>query len=213
MRGQFLGKISFQAVLEHERSAFTQARLGDAVVLGFETGPVITLGRHANDQDILDPRGFEIVRLERGGQATLHNPGQLVIFPILPLRGLGTRAWVDGLLEVTRITLIEFGKTTRCQDGRPGLFSDHGKVVSVGLRVREGVSTHGLSINVCNELADFKAIRACGVTDAAVDRLGADYSIEGVFKAWLKNFERWSARGLTSDRNLTNLDPLRDVRL
>ncbi len=227
VRYDYLGQIAFSQALEREAAAFARVReaqpdSASAEVFGFETGPVITLGVRAGEDDLIwskkqiAARGFEIRKLERGGQATLHNPGQLVIFPIVNIRALGARAWVDLLQDVTRETLRGFGKGVRCRKGRPGLFSDHGKVVAVGIRVRDGISTHGLAINVSNELADFAAIRPCGETSAPVDRVGSAAHLPALFAAWSNNFENAVSLGLTSCRNFTSLEStekLGDVRL
>lgn len=208
MRADFLSYIPFNQALDRETAAFGRVRDGgEPEIIGFETGPVITLGVRGDDADLEWPaaeiveRGFEVVRIDRGGQATLHNPGQLVIFPVVDIRSFGARAWVDLLLEVSRVTIAGFGKESRCRAGQPGLYSDKGKIAAIGIRLRQGISTHGVSINVSNRLADFAAIRPCGVRGAPVDRLGAEYPLADVFAAWLKNF----TDQLTSDSKLTSL--------
>lgn len=221
MRASFLGKISFTQALRLEHEAHKTVRDGgEGVTLGFETGPVITLGVRGTERDLLWPsellsrRGFEIYRLERGGQATLHNPGQLVIFPICDIREIGARAWVDLLLSIGAQTLREFGKEAHRRKGQPGLYSRDGKVLAIGIRVLQGISTHGVAINVGNDLADFQSIRPCGVADAPVDRVGPEFALATVFSAWLRNFRSALPLGLTSSPNLTNLEcSSSDVRL
>jgi lipoyl(octanoyl) transferase len=217
VKAEYFGKIPFNEALAREEASFQRVvGGGPCEIFAFETGPVITLGVRGSDADIhwsaseLDHRGFQVYRLDRGGQATLHNPGQLVIFPIVPLQGQGTRAWVEFLLAVTQEALRELGKEVRCQAGQPGLFSSLGKVAAIGIRVRQGISTHGIAINVTNDLSDFSGIRPCGITDAPVDRLGTAFVLEDVFAAWLRNFKH----GLTTRQDLTNLGcSTSDVRL
>jgi lipoate-protein ligase B len=217
MLERYFGKISFDEALRLEAAAFARVGAGGAdEILAFETGPVVTLGVRALPEDLLwsekelAQKGFEIRKLRRGGQATLHNPGQLVIFPIADIRRLGARAWVQLLLDVTARTLRAYGKEARCRKGQPGLYTAEGKIAAVGLRVQKGVSTHGISINVANDLADFAAIRACGVAGAPLDRVGNGAAPEAVFFSWLKNFKD----ELTTPRNLTNLEcSSSDVRL
>ncbi len=147
------------------------------------------------------------MNVDRGGQATIHNPGQLVIFPVINIKDLGTRAWVNFLLKVTRLTLAEFDFHSVCVDGAPGLYSAKGKVASIGVRIRQGISTHGVAVNIYNELSDFGLIRACGVDGAQVDQLGGDHKVEGVFGKWMQIFEAELPRELTKERRLQNLEP------
>lgn len=203
----YLGKISFAHALAREAACWNIARAsGAGTVLGFETGPVITLGARGCSEDVLVGEGWEVVNVERGGQATLHNPGQLVIFPVVNIREIGARRWVACLLDVTMATLREFGVESNCREGQPGLYTKIGKIASVGIRVRAGISTHGISINVCNDLRDFAAIVACGVKGAAVDRIGEDIELEEVFRAWMRNFSAISDSKLTTCSFLPNLE-------
>jgi len=214
----YLGLIPFAKALELEQQAWSAVVTGpsEGVVLGFESEPVITLGVRGGPEDLLwseserAARGFSLVQLERGGQATLHNPGQLVIFPIMRIQEIGARAWVEQLLAVTGRTLKTFGAEVSCRKGQPGLFSSKGKVVSIGVRVRQGISTHGLAINVCNDLSHFEGIRPCGIIGAPMDRVGGETEL--VFAEWIRNFQRAAALGLTSSGNLNNLE-CSDVRL
>lgn len=192
---------------------------GPGTVIGFESEPVVTLGVRGEKGDLclseseFESRGFKVYHIDRGGQATLHNPGQLVIFPVLHVKTFGVRAWIDLLLKVSAATLEEFGKKSQCRPGSPGLYTDQGKIASIGVRIRHGISTHGIAINVCNDLSPFAGIRACGVTNASMDRLGENIAPEAVFSSWRKYFQ--NASTLTSGCFLTNLDASKssDVRL
>lgn len=214
MISRFLGKIDFEHALQLEKEIVSRVRQGGAgEVLGFESDCVITLGKRSSPADLTGDAGalakFRIIKVDRGGQATLHNPGQLILFPVFDIRALGAQSWVNYLLQVSMQTLREFGVKALCRAGAPGLFTDQGKIASIGLRIRDGVSTHGMAINVINDLTDFGAIRTCGVTKAPMDRLGRQ-TPGSVFEVWMKFFND----GLTSSRNLTNLEcSSRDVRL
>jgi len=205
MQSEFLGLIHFGAALARQQEIFTRVRHGDnGVLLGFESEPVITLGIRANSEDLIKPEGFALFNLDRGGQATIHNPGQLVIFPIVSVKMIGARRWIECLRDVTAQTLKGFDKPLQWNPQCPGLYSSTGKVVSIGIRVRRGISTHGLAINVRNRLEDFRAIRPCGVQDAPLDLVG-DYPLTDIFNAWVENFHARLAHELTSPRFLPNL--------
>jgi lipoate-protein ligase B len=213
---EFLGLVSFQEVLRRQERHFHYvSQNSEGVILGFECEPVITLGVRGSESDLeaspeaLNARGFAIERVDRGGQATVHNPGQLVIFPIVPVRDLGARHWVNFLLRVTRLTLSSFGCESECREGQPGLYTKKGKVASIGVRFRQGVSTHGVAINVHNELSDFGFIRACGIRRAPVDQLGGSFRVDEVFSRWLEIFSKELPPELTKPPNLQNLEPSR----
>jgi lipoate-protein ligase B len=213
---EFLGLIAFrEALRRQEHHLHYVSQNSDGVILGFECEPVITLGVRASESDLeaspeaLNARGFSVERVDRGGQATVHNPGQLVIFPIVCVRDLGARHWVNFLLRVTRLTLRSFGCESECREGQPGLYTSRGKVASIGVRFRQGVSTHGVAINVHNELSDFGFIRACGIRRAPVDQLGGSFRLEEVFSRWLEIFSKELPPELTKLSNLQNLEPSR----
>ncbi len=181
-------------------------------LLGLEHPLTITLGRRADAlKDIKAPirelkdRAVAILGSERGGQATLHNPGQLVIYPVIQLRErqLKVRDYVRILQDVTQRFLADRGVKSRClSDQEPGLYTDEGKVVFFGIRVKNGMSSHGLAINVNNNLEDFKLIRSCGRATETFSRM-ADYGetmpLEDLFRLWSGYFQ--TALNLTQDAN------------
>jgi lipoyl(octanoyl) transferase len=144
-----------------------------------EHAPVFTFGRRARyDHLLLEPddlrsRGAAIVESDRGGDVTFHGPGQLVAYPILDLRTrrLGPSEYVRKLEEAIIRTLREFGLPGERSPGRPGVWVDGAKVAAVGVRVHDGVSTHGLALNVATDLSWFDAIVPCGIRDAGVTSL------------------------------------------
>jgi lipoyl(octanoyl) transferase len=196
MTSRFLGRIPFTQALAFEQDAFTTVLSAglSGVILGFESDPVITRGVRASDADLIlnrdaiTARGFEICTVDRGGQATIHNPGQLVIFPIVNIRAVGARAWVESLAQVSRECLATFGIQSEWRESDPGLYTAKGKIMACGVRIRRGISTHGVSINVHNVLADFALIRACGVTNAPLDRMGEPFELQEVFNVWCAKF-------------------------
>ncbi len=172
MRFEYLDRVDFARALERQSELRVAASQNSAydTVLGFEPlRPVVTLGKRAGDEARAE--GFEYFSLDRGGQATIHNPGQLVIFPVCTVESV--RAWVERLWRTTERTLADFGVRAEWDESCPGLYTAYGKIVSLGVRVRERVSTHGLAINVANRLEDFQKIQACGVRNAKMDRISS----------------------------------------
>lgn len=206
MRFEYLDRVDFARALERQSEMHAAAVKNSAydTVLGFEPRhPVITLGKReaAERAGVNVEERFQTFQLDRGGQSTIHNPGQLVIFPVCTVEN-GVRAWVEKLWQTTQAVLNEFGCQAVWDESCPGLYTAQGKIVSMGVRVRGGVSTHGIAINVSNRLEDFQAIQACGVRDAKMDRMGADIRCRDVFVRWCEIF---AARGLTSRPEIANL--------
>jgi len=213
---RYLGRLPLKAALLEQTQIWTRIveRRSSGEVLGFECDPVVTLGVRAQALDIVNPdlsvHGFSVERVDRGGQATLHNPGQLVIFPVLEVRALGAKAWVCRLIKATQTMAEELGVPLRWDPANPGLYNGKGKVVSLGVRMRNGISTHGLAINIHNDLAPFSWIRACGREAAPMAHLPTKYSLSEVFVRWLHAYDTEvdKASKLAQFRDLTT-----DVRL
>jgi lipoyl(octanoyl) transferase len=201
MTAKYLGRIPYSQALLRQNDARQTILASDfkGVILGFESEPVITYGARAADCDFkfpraeLESRGFELLEVDRGGQATIHNPGQLVIFPVWAMRSIGARRWVESLAEITRLTLAQWNITSQWRDDQPGLHTAHGKIMACGVRIRQGISTHGVALNVHNNLADFALIRSCGISSAPLDRMGDGVDLPSIFAAWVDNFR--SAHG------------------
>ncbi len=167
----WLGQIDYELALEKQFKAAEAVRNGaPGIILACEHDPVITMGKRGqplNDvlvsMDVLLRKKIHIVATDRGGQATFHNPGQLVLYPILPLRRweLGVRKYVECLELTAAYFFAERGvEVTRGFD--PGLWVDERKIGAFGIRVDRGVSLHGSALNICNELTNFGLIKICG---------------------------------------------------
>ena len=170
-------------------------------IFGMEHPLTITLGKRADPlKDIrasvmvLKSRSAQIVAVDRGGQATLHNPGQLVIYPHihLPTWGLGVREYVHRLQEATLRLLVDYGVVATTVEREPGLYTERGKIAFFGLRIQNGWSSHGLALNVYNSLQDFDLIRACGQTDQKICAMAELTSITAtlpeLFEQWCGHF-------------------------
>lgn len=183
MNFEYLGVCEFREALARQEAL----RVQPGTVLGFEPmEPVVTYGRRTVLAD--RTRAFPSFEVDRGGQATLHNPGQLVIFPVCQVESV--REWVDRLWRVSQGALSDFGCAAEWDPLRPGLYTSRGKIASIGVRVKSGVSTHGIAINIRNRLEDFAVIRACGISGAAMDRLGEEFEPKEVFLRWIQRFSR-----------------------
>ena len=106
--------------------------------------------------------GLPVAESERGGQATLHAPGQLVSYPVVPIPGHDLSGYVHGLEEANILLLDGLGIRAERRAGKPGLYVAGDKISSVGLRCQRWVSSHGTSLNVSIDLSLFDAIVSCG---------------------------------------------------
>ena len=159
--------LALQQELNQRRQA---GRIGDTVLV-VEHPPVITLGaRTSANRLLVEPeelmrRGIDAVEIRRGGGATAHNPGQLVVYPIVHLQRLGRSAseYVRTLEAIGIDLLARAGVAAERRKGFPGLWTGGRKIASVGVRVRRFVTYHGMAINICNDLSLFDVMVPCGL--------------------------------------------------
>ncbi len=153
------GKVwTIQKALAARRA---EERISDGLIL-VEHDPVVTLGRRGTDADVLDP-GLPVFRVERGGEATFHGPGQIVGYPILKLPDrLEVRRLVTDLEDVIIGTCSDFGIAAGHEGPERGVWVKDRKIASIGLAVQRGVTFHGFAHNVNTDLSYFLKIRPCG---------------------------------------------------
>lgn len=129
-----------------------------------EHPPVYTLGQAGKPEHILRDVGIPLVQIDRGGQVTYHGPGQVVIYLLLDLarRKIKVRELVSAIEQAVIDLLADQGVTAERRDGAPGVYVGPAKVAALGLRIRNGCSYHGVSLNVDMDLSPFEAINPCG---------------------------------------------------
>lgn len=172
----WLGRVPYGRALslQHALRDALLAGEGHPTLLLLEHPPTVTLGRRAGAADLRHPpaelveRGVDVIRSDRGGQATFHGPGQLVGYPILDLRALhlGSREYVQRLSEVLREVLAVHSVDATWRADAPGLWVGAAKIAAFGVHVHHGVTTHGFALNVQPELTAFDLIVPCGQPEA-----------------------------------------------
>ena len=135
--------------------------------------PTITVGRrHAEtpSSDELKGRGIALVKANRGGLATYHGPGQLMVYMFIDVVGMKIRIReIVSAIEKGLINwLAEVGIAARCMPGSPGVFvkSNSGeleKIAAIGMNFSRGVSMHGFALYLSEEPDTFSLIDPCGV--------------------------------------------------
>jgi lipoyl(octanoyl) transferase len=138
-----------------------------------EHSAIFTLGQAGREEHLLDPGTIPVLKVDRGGQVTYHGPGQLVAYLLLDLRraGLGVKTLVARLEQATIDLLSGWGIQAERRTDAPGVYVAGAKIASLGLRVRNGCSFHGLALNVAMDLAPFSRINPCGYPGLAVTQI------------------------------------------
>ncbi len=176
----YLTAWDLQSRLHNERLLDRQP---DTLLI-LEHSPVYTLGRRTRPSDwggsqaILCENGAEFHHVNRGGSVTFHGPGQVVLYPILKLNRYATGAkQLVWLLEEVVIRVLRDWNITgvRIVD-KPGVWvmlPKMKKISFVGIRIQQGVTLHGVSLNVDLDLAPFRRIHPCGFPDCSVTSMAA----------------------------------------
>lgn len=168
--------------------------------LGFECPSTITLGLRGEKEDLLlsedecKKKNISIMTIKRGGQATLHSPGQLIIYPIVDIKRnkMRVRDFIEVIEKITHRVFSYLGVKTHKEEDQAGLFTDKGKIAFFGIHVSEGISQHGLAMNINNDLNLFSYIRSCGIKNRPHDRLCHYHSkitMREIFDLWIKTAE------------------------
>ncbi len=167
-----LGRIAYRRAHDLQRRLQRAVAAGDApdTLLLLEHDPVVTLGRRGDragifSESALAAAGIDVVATERGGDVTYHGPGQLVAYPILRLRafGLDVGAYLERLEAVLVDVLAPYGIDARLDAERHGVFTDKGKIASLGIHISRSVTMHGVALNVAPDMAHWDLIAPCGL--------------------------------------------------
>lgn len=167
-----LGTMGYLESWEIQKQVCQEVQEGapDTLIL-VQHPSVMTLGAAFQASNLLlkpeeyEQKGIEIVTTDRGGDVTLHNPGQLVIYPIFNLErhGRDLHFWMRQLEETMIKVCAELGIEAGRRPPNTGCWIGDLKVASMGVKVKRWVSLHGIALNCCNDLAPFDLIIPCGI--------------------------------------------------
>jgi len=198
-----LGVTDYQEACEVQLAchpARVADEIGDTLILT-EHFPVYTFGRTVRAEHLgtgweqKTINGMPVYAVDRGGSVTYHGPGQLVGYPILRLRDhcAGPKMYMNRLEEVLIRSLAVLGLSAMRRAGMPGVWIEDRKIGAIGVRISEGVTRHGVALNVNNDLAPFTAIVPCGllgwgVTSVAAET-GCDLAVMAAKQAVIRAFQ------------------------
>ena len=158
-----------------------------------EHPPVYTQGQAGKAEHILNLHSIPLVQTDRGGQITYHAPGQLVAYVMMDIRRrhMGIRTLVCKLEQVliSMLNYLNIPAQTRC--GAPGVYVEEKKIASVGLRVKNGCTYHGIALNVAMDLSPFSGINPCGYKKLPMTQIQEfipEISMEQVRKKFVQEF-------------------------
>ncbi len=167
------GLDQFEDVETQQKLAWAQVEAGHSgLLLAGEFFKVVTVGVRSNPDHILNSEIMS-VKTDRGGATTLHSPGQLIIYPVVNLKKnkVGAKQFITDILEISRLTLLHYGVQTRVDLSQVGLWTESGKIGFCGIRIKNGITQHGIAINLNNDLKLFEQITSCGLTSGQFDKL------------------------------------------
>jgi lipoyl(octanoyl) transferase len=241
LSGYFLGQREYRSCLalqEQLHAARAAGSVGDTVLF-VEHPPVITLGRGAHSENLLatadrlEELGVDVVGTGRGGDVTLHAPGQLVCYPIVDLGPdrKDVRRYVRDLTEVMRRVVRSHGVESGRIEGHIGLWAnrespgqfrgeqspaDLVKLGAIGVRISRWVTMHGFALNLAPDIRLFSLIVPCGIREYGVASLAelSDRPAPSVRDAAAQAFDALVS-GLEADPKLSQLseeEPPAEVR-
>ena len=169
------GKREYNSAIR-EMNALVEERIaerGKDAVIFVEHDPVITMGRRAKSEHIIggfnevesSVSGIPVIYCDRGGDVTLHSPGQLVLYPVIALEVREQRlhdllaAYEEWIIRIAQA----FGVRSFRVKGKTGAWTETGKLASIGIHLRRWVTYHGIALNVSNDLGLFEHIIPCGL--------------------------------------------------
>ncbi len=154
------------ALQERLRARRQAGESPDALIL-LEHPPVYTKGRRTQSADLpmgedwYRMQGIEVVESDRGGRVTYHGPGQIVAYPVVAVRDVVE--YLRAMEHAVAAALGDEGVEAGTREGLTGVWVGERKIASIGVHVSRGVTTHGLAVNVENDLQPFNYVVPCGI--------------------------------------------------
>ncbi len=192
-----LGLIEYSLAYQKQKECLSQVIAGGKdTLLICEHPNVLTLGRLGKATNILNKQNIiPVIEVDRGGDVTLHSPGQIVIYPVFNLKHFkkDIRLYVNILEQVAIDFLGEFGISACRKPDEIGIYVENNKIASIGIGIKKWVAYHGISININNNINLFSDIRPCGLDVGMVSLsklLARDITVDSIKVKIINIFER-----------------------
>ena len=171
LKFSYLGKQAYQDTYKDMKEHIQNFSSNQIWML--EHDAVFTLGTAADESHIINAGQIPVIQTDRGGEVTYHGPGQLVIYFLIDIKEikLGPKALVQKLQELISSILGHYDIESSFIEGAPGVYVDGKKIASIGLRISQGKTYHGISINVDMDLTPFSFINPCGYEGLEVTQI------------------------------------------
>ena len=192
-------RISYKTAIKilNKRVELLKLKKGKELLWILEHPLTFTAGIRSDDTEILDKK-IKIIKTNRGGKITLHNPGQKIIYIVLDLnnRKKDIRKLIS-LIEKSIIELLMIYKVKANTDKKNiGIWVKKKKIAAIGLRISKWIAYHGCSINVNNNLDVYRKIIPCGLDNKKItyllnEKVKIDKNIEQkIKKIFMKNINK-----------------------
>jgi lipoyl(octanoyl) transferase len=175
--------MEYRSAWALQRALHAQVAAGERrdIWLFVEHEPVVTLGRNGKDRSLklseatLAARGIDFLRVERGGDATYHGPGQLVVYPIMRLDRFREVVPLVRALEEALIGLAaDFGVRAERWSEHAGIWVGAAQICAIGLAIQKMTSLHGLALNCSTALTYDELITPCGLPEHGITSLSRE---------------------------------------
>lgn len=166
-------------LMEKIHSEMVADETKEGIILVVQHPPTVTMGNRNLLEDMIVPpdqlkfKGVAYHKIDRGGSVTVHEPGQVVIYPIFNMTKYGhtVRSYVCALEQAMIDTCAHYGVKAARDSINPGVWVGENKIGAVGIRILNKVTKHGLAFNVTNSLETFQTIVPCGLRGRGVTSL------------------------------------------
>lgn len=182
-----LGLLDYDTVWALQKDTARQRISGELphdTLLLVQHPPIVTLGRSTkagnllSSSDVLDAAGVQLRDVERGGDVTVHEPGQLVVYPIVDLKQhtKDLHWYLRQVEEAIIVALGSLGLDSGRQAGQTGVWREGRKLASIGVHARDWVTWHGVALNVSNDLRTFSHVVPCGIDSVEMSSVDREFA-------------------------------------
>jgi lipoyl(octanoyl) transferase len=214
-----LGTVPYGDALDLQQRIRERRHAGEIpdAMLVLEHPPVYTKGRRTEPGDLpmgdewYARQGIAVEQSDRGGRVTYHGPGQLVVYPIMRIDDVP--AYVHGLEAAMIRALAEESVEAEVREGLTGVWAGDAKIASIGVHVSRGITTHGLAVNVDNDLQPFEWIVPCGIDHVRMTSVARETGRSDLMSCFRKRLAHRVAKQFGRRQRLVSVSRLEEREL